>query len=638
MIDGGPRCVAWTSNICPKHSTLVMIVGDWENEHDKFVQNFQEDFDESPSADELPKFWKDPGSLSFLWQTDNLGCGGTADDGGETVVDVEATLQKLVLDETFEDPAILDISRKVPYQHLNKASFQHLRNTPAFPTAPTNILKGSRDIWSIESSYDTGHESSKATAASDCNTKSKGIIDIFRSLSVCPPVTGNAISIPVRSPVQNRLPPKPTSESRTRESGSETYYKVSQSPFNLRSVAPPTQYKAHSDTVFPAGDRVSQSQAFQNHPSVHDNGMHLNHPYVNSISLDILKWQLPTDANILPRLPLMQSAVGNIHLLQWDYSQIHSSALIRNQYVLQQNPSIALPVSSSQRNPLVGSPSIRGLTVSNMQPNLFPLLSHLSLFPIQSTNIESKQSVSQPSPTISCSKQPTQLVPSTEKLSTDSESDPYCGSWMTEYEAIGVLLIQLRPLMVSNPYVQDYYFASQWLRRVNAIQAKQITNGQAITINPPATMQLPIPIPLESLSDSNSPYQVTLKHKLVIPFSAVNLNAVLDQNVNENCDSFEKTAENQEMPTSESSNALGRPTRSNVHRPRVVAELSLVSALSSVSEQSFAKPSHSDVINNQVDDHVSDSFHIVSTGSVSVISNRKRLLVLAQIERVSLFS
>ncbi|TNN11136.1 hypothetical protein EWB00_004843 [Schistosoma japonicum] len=412
------------------------------------------------------------------------------------------------------------------------------------------------------------------------------------------------------------------------------YSKASQSSVNLRSVVPPYQYKAHPDTIFLAGNRVSQSQALQNHPFVHHNGTHLNHPCANSVSLDILKKQLPTDDNILPRLPLIQPAVGNMHLSHWDYSQIQSSSLIRNQYVLQQNPSITLPISSSQRNPLAGSSNIRGLMVSNIQPNLFPLLSHLSRFPIQSTNIESKQSISQLPPTISCLKQPTQLVPSTEKMSTDSESDPNRGSWMTEYEAIGVLLIQLRPLMVSNPYVQDYYFASQWLRRINAIQAKQITNGQVSTTNPPATMQLPIPIPLESLSDSNSPYQVTLKHKLVIPFSAVNLNPVLDQNVDENCDSFEKTAESQETLTSESSNALGRPTRSNVHRPRVVAELSLVSALSSVSEQSSTKPPHDELMNNQNESHVDDSFHIVSTDLVRVMTNRKRLLVLAQIERM----
>lgn len=49
------------------------------------MQNFHKVSEESPTADELPKFWNDAGGLSFLWQTNDLGCGVTVDDGGEKV-------------------------------------------------------------------------------------------------------------------------------------------------------------------------------------------------------------------------------------------------------------------------------------------------------------------------------------------------------------------------------------------------------------------------------------------------------------------------------------------------------------------------------------------------------------------------
>lgn len=134
---------------------------------------------------------------------------------------------------------------------------------------------------------------------------------------------------------------------------------------------------------------------------------------------------------------------------------------MRNQCILQQQPPVVSPVSSSQHNPLTSPPSVRGIMLPNVQPNSFPLSSYLSRFPVQPTNIESKQSVSLSSTVIPCSKQPTGFVAPLEEVSIDKESDPNSGSWMTDYEAIGVLLIQLRPLMVSNPYVQVSFLFSK---------------------------------------------------------------------------------------------------------------------------------------------------------------------------------
>ncbi|CAH8636633.1 unnamed protein product [Schistosoma margrebowiei] len=293
-------------------------IGDWENEHDQFVQNFHKVSEESPAADELPKFWNDTGGLSFLWQTDDLGCGVTVDDGGEKVVDVEETLQKLVLDETFEDPAILDISRKVSYQQLNEDSFQHLRNAPAYPTAPTDIFDRTRDIWSIDGSHEIGYGSGKTSTASDCNMKSKNVIDILRSLNVYPPPSVKTVSIPPEASTENYLSRKVATESQTREVGTELFSKASQSSRNLQNIVPVSQHKLYPSPVFSSG----QSQAVQNSLSVH-NGIHANHLRANPFSLDILRGQFPTDANVFSTLPAMQSVFKNLHPPKLDYSQIH---------------------------------------------------------------------------------------------------------------------------------------------------------------------------------------------------------------------------------------------------------------------------------------------------------------------------
>ncbi|TGZ46015.1 hypothetical protein CRM22_011154 [Opisthorchis felineus] len=51
-------------------------------------------------------------------------------------------------------------------------------------------------------------------------------------------------------------------------------------------------------------------------------------------------------------------------------------------------------------------------------------------------------------------------VKADETISADADSEePFdlnVGSWMTRFESIGVPLKHLRPLMLSNPYVQDY--------------------------------------------------------------------------------------------------------------------------------------------------------------------------------------
>ncbi|CAH8868629.1 unnamed protein product [Trichobilharzia szidati] len=586
-------------------------IGDWEGEHELFVQNLNEDPQRSPTADELPKFWKDSDDLSFLWQSDSLSCGtAPGDDGGEGAVDVEETLKKLVLDEAFEDPAILDISRKVSYQKFNEKSFQNLRNAPAYPTASTNIFDGSRDIWSIDSCNDTGL-TPESSSLSDPSSKS--IASIIQSLAACAPSNSSEAF------AQNNLMHMSNTESQVLGPAATEGTKLSHSQSNfLTANFPGSQHSSKSPTI--TGSQTYQPQVNQNRPA------YRTEMATNSASPEVLKGQSPHDPSVLLTLLTLRSLFAIMPTSQLSHSQIQSlyNIVLTSHQRFLQNPRPTFMVPSNQRNPLFISPEVSGPLGSNMQSNISSYLR----FPVHSVNVDSKQPVCQPSP-IASSKQPTVPVGVIGETTSVKDVDPNRGSWMTDYESIGVLLIQLRPLMVSNPYVQDYYFACRWLRNMNAIRAKQIANGQLAATSPPASMQIPIPIPLESLNDSQSPYQIALKNKLVIPFSSVNINQSPDQTVEENNNSTEKSHENNEPPNPDSSNALGRPTRSNVHRPRVVAELSLVSALTNGPEQATEKSSNDKLLNDSGSD-----LNQSTASSSSVVSSRRRRLLLAQIERM----
>ncbi|CAH8614695.1 unnamed protein product [Heterobilharzia americana] len=472
-------------------------IGDWECEHELFVQNLQEESEKPPAADELPEFWKDSDSFSFLWSSDNLNCNlTTSDDTGERVVDVEETLKKLVLDETFEDPAILDISRKVSCQKLNDESFQHLRNAPAYPTVPTNIINGTRDIWSIDSCGESGRTNENVNLASGCSAKPKSIVDVIRSLTACASVVNGNKLVSIESHTKNNSVYRSNTESQTRQANSTSCPK-SHPPVGLHNITSSVgQNEVDLISLLRIGNHAVQSQTNQNHPSVHNN-IHQTHLPANSASMEILKGHLPTDANVLLRL----SALTNMHSSLRDYSQIHNSLLIQNQHIIRQNLPPTFPVTSNQCSVFI-SPGVSGLLGSNIQPNILP---YLPRFPTHPVNVNFKPHVCQASPIVTSPKMSAGSVGSTEEINPVKQIDPNRGSWMTDYESIGVLLIQLRPLIVSNPYVQDYYFASRWLRRMNEVRAKHIANGQRTTAPLATSMQIPIPIPLESLNDSQSP-------------------------------------------------------------------------------------------------------------------------------------
>lgn len=111
---------------------------------------------------------------------------------------------------------------------------------------------------------------------------------------------------------------------------------------------------------------------------------------------------------------------------------------------------------------------------------------------------------------------------------------------------------------------------------------------------PAPVMHMPSPVTLDHLGDPTH-YQHTAQHiKFVLPMALLptlnNRSQFLDSGIFGTSDSIRDVTrdESEELKfesigklSAGENTALGRPTRSNVYRPRVVIELSLASALSS---------------------------------------------------------
>ncbi|KAF8567018.1 hypothetical protein P879_08866 [Paragonimus westermani] len=653
--------------------------GDWEFEHERFAVSQGLAENRAPEADELPKFWEAPGDLSFLWQPDSLDVYKNLleDEGKERGVDVEETIQKLVAeDDAFEDPAILDISKKVSAQKLYGYTLEKILDAPAYPTAPVSILGNARDIWSSSdlpnSSVQHGPSETTRRVSDSLSllhilqqmgrskvptvgsrhsqiNSTAAILENVRFLTEHSELPQHAVSSrspgvyadPVLRPAQTqsfydlprkevalissvnseRLPSPATGSPTTPE---QSYDKVSQSnqlkgvSFQ-RSVAPPVRLNFHPGQflhprtftpdvrcatlqrmVLTTGSQPNGSPTFPFHEGVnifqdHRSLQHLPAPGAAGLRAQS-PFQIPTRMQFLHQPPI---------------------------------PSMFFDQRLARPSPVLFAPQPGSRTAASFET--IPRVPNVSTqFGVK----DAKFGID---------------------LQSDEQFDPTSGSWMTQYESVGVLLSQLRPLMVSNPYVQDYYFAVRWLRRMNTNHTKQLLSGGSPPYTCPPVMQIPSPVTFQNLIDPTTHYHdVTLTRKFVMPFALVHslnrppsLNSsVLFEPVDGHIPPTDELSESQSNSKSSPahalsghvdviSSALGRVTRSNLHHPRIVAELSLSSALveniavHGQKQKKMNEDSNGDCV-------VAEAVLVSqpSNQSISVIAVRRRRLLLARIERM----
>ncbi|KER26479.1 hypothetical protein T265_06270 [Opisthorchis viverrini] len=651
--------------------------GDWELEHEQFALKESASENLAPEADALPRFWEAPGDFSFLWQPNALETFENVfeDEGRERGVDVEETIQKLVSeDETFDDPAILDISRKVCRQKSYGSALEKILDVPSYPPAHTNILGTCKDIWSSdEASAPMGatvRKREQATSSRD----SLSLMDILRRLGSSASPSNEKHSEDTSLPGSTNLLPKLLREGNihrqsfpvpeTRVKSEAVGAKYSKKPVSVSCALP-----IPLDTV---GSMNSRSLTDRRGPPFMRHPIHPDRPPLAVTPLNFpARLQPPVSCAVMPSVadnfgvrPLLlgtysglQNDLGAsaLHFLLLN-AQNRTANMVRDPRILQLFPP---PITPGMRVPLLPSPAMRfagGGTQTH--PTLVRQTSHPPLQfcvppppppPSGLHYAPAVRSVVRPANPMWV-----QYVKADETMGADADSnepfDPNVGSWMTRFESIGVLLMHLRPLIVSNPYVQDYYFAVRWLRQATAERSRQPRNGPPLPGQLPPIMHMPSPLSPENLTDSDHFHFSSLKRRFVVPLALVP--ALRHSQSPDNTPANEDPAASMKREASPSSSlvsqpsanvaaavdtssSLGRMTRSNVHCPRVVVELSLASALSSgsceselVSENSTENPATS--MTEQTASTTSRDFGYHPT--VHVKFARKRRLLLARIE------
>ncbi|KAF6778146.1 hypothetical protein AHF37_02451 [Paragonimus kellicotti] len=592
-------------------------VGDWEFEHERFAVSQGVVENKAPEADELPKFWEAPGDLSFLWQPDSF-------DG----VDVEETIQKLVAeDDAFEDPAILDISKKVSVQKLYGYNLEKILDAPAYPTAPVNILGNARDIWSsndllnpsvrhgpsettrqVSDSLSVLHilqqmGRSKASSVGSRYSHTNNTAATFENLRfLAEHSKPSQQAVPSRSPgAYVDAVPKPAH--------TQSFYDLPRKELALNSsvvpeLLPNSAVGSQTSTEQPY-DEVSQNNLLKGVPfqktvappmRLNFPPGHFSHPRTFISDARYATFQRMTTGsqpNGSPTFPFH----GGVNIFQDPRSLQHLPA--SGAVGLRAQP----PFQISTRMQVLRQPPLRSMFFEHQLARPPPVLFAPQPGPrAAADSFEATPRLSNLS---------AQFGVRDAKFGIDLQSDeqfnPTSGSWMTQYESVGVLLSHLRPLMVSNPYVQDYYFAVRWLRRMNTNHTKQLLSGGAVPSTCPPVMQMPSPITFQNLIDPTTHYHdVTLTRKFVMPFALVH-----------------------------SLNRLPSPHSSVLFEP-VDEHISATDEVSEPQSNSKSPPEHAlsghDSHDVCVSENVPDCHS--SSRSISVRSVRRRRLLLARIERM----
>ncbi|VDP92358.1 unnamed protein product [Echinostoma caproni] len=480
--------------------------GDWELEHEQFALAQGSTEHVAPDADQLPKFWEASEDVSFLWQPEALENYKNFfdDEGKERGVNVEETLQKLVSeDEAFEDPAILDISKKVSQPTLSGSALDKLLGAPAFPAAPANLFSSSRDIWSSSDTITSQRQPpSRPEQNSSSQNASLNLMELLHHIAQAKGAlrgAGNEVhqKVPDISASHNLSsgtaelrPSAPSSVASTRISHPAGRDRVNfGGPLDTPSSLSLTDFKNVADSSrqnithtnvggvpwsqqtesslpqitnnllqkqfadpsqLPIGKSNCTANAVQ---AINNFGQNNTSDYVRASALRLLLMQaqdpriVGRPPNTLPDLRYFQLLPPpNVPaLMQTPTPLLGPQRLIGSGQVTQ----AATPLFPGSLNPniaasfLLQQPPSRRVVPSN----LLPMRSVSTVLP-NSVAGQQHQTATRDGGL------PVRVPISHTSLEVDEEFDPNHGSWMSDYESVGVLLMHLRPLVVSNPYVQ----------------------------------------------------------------------------------------------------------------------------------------------------------------------------------------
>ncbi|KAL7057755.1 hypothetical protein AAHC03_016782 [Spirometra sp. Aus1] len=585
-------------------------LGDWELEHEKFVAQFQDE-DDPPNACEIPRFWESE-NVSDFWATDDVEVSQSFDG-----LNLEENLERLVCDEELDDPAILDVLKRTPHGQ-QKPSDTYVGGTtlwasqkPVFsnklgraqplqtPTISSTHESTSRPLDPTTNCLST-LSSSDIVSKHDPNAP-KGLNPSLSNLD-------NKTSWPNATATKGLLAP-PVSAS------------------NVKTFIRPPMAFSHTNSNSPHGP--SQVPAFSISPYVSQ---------FKNIPPDQLQGLLtsfrpfsPYNRPVVPRLPPFSvppppSSLG---------FRLPVPALLPMRCVPFQAPPTSppamstpglLPLSPMPTGPLpVPFPSVP-------LPNHMPPLKTVFKPPQPILNGRHLR------PPVDLSKTEEVLLNRDSSVlvteEEEEEFDPKSGSWMTPRERMLVLHFQSRSLTVSNPYVEDYYFAVKWLRWMTKERDRKCSMGFPPASLPPPFFYLNSPVSTTKLVSPDHHHRLALRCRFIVPIpTSRSVTARVTTTGSEVTATPVSSAPHQRERLASTSDTafaspfstqLGRPTKSNVNSQRVIADLSVATAL--------ADNEPSDAPADEVSS--APSLRPANLYELSVYRQRRRLDLLARIERL----
>ncbi|VEL19949.1 unnamed protein product [Protopolystoma xenopodis] len=469
----------------------------------------------SPKADELPRFWEDGGDLSFLWRTETIPDPNSSKDA-DCKESLE-TIRRLVSEEdSYEDPAIIDVSKRANYFPFN-ASSNH--QVPAFTYAPEAVFDSSKDIWGCHKG-----QNFEEISLNMCN---QTFSSRHETQDSSPPIeSSNGSDLLKKFLIQLKLGsaktlPTPTSNIST------SSMKESLERSNHRFI--PHEFKTR--------DTISLNKSL-NGVTSHRMDIPFSQPEFIPYTIKVHLWI------IYDQISRSDHSSFSLHSRSFDTQSTTSKNL-------PQNP----PCSNNQMQ-------------IKQRTSTFDSIGYKAQTGDLGQNFEEFES---------------------EEFDFDPERD----CWMTDNERNWVLKVQLSPLIAVNPYMQDYYFAVQWLRNLSTRRNQLLSMGQYPRDLQSPIFQLPSPLSIESLLEPNHPHHLAIRHRLAI---SGYLNS--DTSSHLPLESLRSSTTGSEVDK----NSLGKPTKSSVHTPRQVAELSVANALSELHAEQVSNLPNRPVSNHMVNE------------------------------------
>uniref|UniRef100_A0A0X3NQS7 Uncharacterized protein n=2 Tax=Schistocephalus solidus TaxID=70667 RepID=A0A0X3NQS7_SCHSO len=587
-------------------------LGDWEVEHEKFVAQFQDE-DDPPNACELPHFWE-ADHLSEFWATDDVEVSQSFD-----CLNLEENLERLVCDEEFDDPAILDVLKRTSHgQEKNPTDVSVSDNAlwasqkPLFankmgrtqPPQLSTISTNESVIRPLDSTAD------RFSTPDISGAVSKQEQNPSKSLTSGLPHLDSKSSWPYAAAAKGLLVP-PVSASNVKT--------FTRPPLSLNNTNANSQLGQSQVPSFPVSPYVQQ---LKNIPPEQLQNLLTNFRFFG-----------PYNRPLGPRpppfsIPPPPSALG---------FRLPVPALLPIRCSPFQAPPTSTPPTMSASGLLPFSPMTAGpLPVpfpSLPMPNHMPPFKAVLKAPPQP--ILNGRHI-RPPVDLSNAEEVLFHRDSTIPVTDDEEEDfdPKIGSWMTPRERMLVLHFQSRSLTVSNPYVEDYYFAVKWLRWMTKERDRKCSMGFPLASLPPPFFYLNSPVSTTKLVSADHHHRLAMRCRFIVPIptsrsAAARVTATGSETTTTPAPSAPHqrerlTSTSDAALTSPFSTQLGRPTKSNFNSQRVIADLSVATALAD-NEPSAAS----------VDEVSSTPFsRPANLYELSVYRQRRRLDLLARIERL----